>query len=263
VAGCPQTWDVISAHFPRLQSLQAFFTTDLLMNSLWTSLTRFYNSSIGKKIIVALTGVAMLLFLAGHLLGNLLVFKGPDAINAYAKWLHGLGGALLMARLGLLAAVVLHVVATIQLVKQNRAARPVAYGCPATRRATKASRTMILSGLVILSFVIFHLMHYTWGVRNNYYDPGNMRYHLPSGDHNVYNMLVDGFNWVPASIFYLISIGLLCMHLSHGFSSAFQTLGLTTRGTRSFLDLAGKVYAVGIFVGYASIPLAILFGKIH
>lgn len=233
------------------------------MKSLWTSVTRFYNSSIGKKIVVALTGVAMLLFLAGHLLGNLLVFKGPDAINAYAKWLHGLGNALWVARLGLIGSLVLHVVATIQLVRQNRAARPVAYGCPATRRATKASRTMILSGLVILSFVIYHLMHYTWGVLNNYYDPNNARYHLASGDHNVYNMVVDGFRWAPAAIFYVISIGLLSMHLSHGFSSAFQTLGLTTPRTRIALDLAGKAYAALIFVGYVSIPLAILFGFVR
>jgi succinate dehydrogenase / fumarate reductase cytochrome b subunit len=232
------------------------------MNSLLTSLTRFYKSSIGKKIIVALTGVAMLLFLAGHLLGNLLVFKGPDAINSYAKWLHSLGGALWVARLGLLGALVLHVVATIHLVQQNRAARPVAYGCPATRRASGASRTMALSGLVVLSFVLYHLMHYTWGVLNNYYDPTNLRYHLPTGDHNVYNMIVDGFRWIPASLFYIVSISLLSLHLSHGFSSAFQTLGLTTPGTRSALDLAGKAYAVLIWLGYLSIPVAIMLGLV-
>jgi succinate dehydrogenase / fumarate reductase cytochrome b subunit len=232
------------------------------MNSLWTSITRFYNSSIGKKIIVALTGLAMLLFLAGHLLGNLLVFKGADALNTYAKWLHDLGNVLWVARIGLLVSLVLHVVATIQLVRQNRAARPVAYGCPATRRASKASRTMIISGLVILAFVLYHLSHYTWGVRNHYYDGTNPRY-LWNGSHHVYNMVVDGFNWLPASIFYLVAIGLLCMHLSHGFSSVFQTLGLTTPRTRTALDLAGKAYAIGIFLGYASIPLAILTGLVH
>ncbi len=229
------------------------------MNSLWSSVLRFYNSSIGKKIIVALTGVAMLGFLAGHLLGNLLVFKGPEALNSYAKWLHSLGGILVLARVGLLVAVVLHVVATIQLVRMNRAARPVAYGCPATRRATGASRSMILSGLVILSFVIYHLMHYTWGVLNGYYDPQNGRY-FQHGEHNVYNMVVDGFHWVPAALFYMVSIGLLSLHLSHGFSSAFQTLGLTTPRTRVALDWAGKAYAVGIFLGYISIPLSILVG---
>lgn len=249
-----------SVDFPRLQNWQPFFSGSLLMNSLLTSVTRFYSSSIGKKIIVALTGVVMLLFLAGHLLGNLLVFKGPDAINAYGKMLHSLGSALYVIRFGLLAAFVLHIVATIHLVQQNRAARPVTYGCPATRRASGASRTMALSGLVVLSFVIYHLMHYTWGVLNNYYDPTNLRYHLPNGEHNIYNMVVDGFRWVPASLFYIVSISLLSLHLSHGFSSAFQTLGLTTPGTRSFLDLVGKAYAIGIWLGYLSIPVAVLFG---
>jgi succinate dehydrogenase / fumarate reductase cytochrome b subunit len=229
------------------------------MNSLLTTVAAFYNSSIGKKIIVALTGVAMLLFLAGHLAGNLLVFKGPEAINSYAKWLHSLGSLLWVARIGLLVALVLHVVATIQLVRANKAARPVPYGCDSTRRASKASRTMIVSGLVILSFVIYHLMHYTWGVLNGYYDPANPRY-FTNGEHNVYNMVIDGFSWAPASVFYIVSMGLLCLHLSHGFSSALQTLGLTSPRTRVAIDLGGKAYALIIFVGNVSIPLAIMLG---
>lgn len=230
------------------------------MNSLLTSVTAFYRSSIGKKIIVAATGVAMLLFLAGHLVGNLLVFKGPEALNSYAKWLHSLGGLLWVARIGLLVAIVLHVVATIQLVRANRAARPVAYGCDSTRRASKASRTMIVSGLIILLFVVYHLMHFTWGTLNGYYDSSNARYFLPNGDHNVYNMVIDGFKWIPASLFYIVAMGLLCLHLSHGFSSSLQTLGVTTPRTRTAIDLAGKGYALFIFLGNISIPLAIMVG---
>lgn len=233
------------------------------MNSPLLSVAAFYRSSIGKKIIVALTGLALLLFLAGHLMGNLLVFKGPAAINNYAKWLHSMGGLLWIARIGLLVCVVLHVVATVQLVRANRAARPEAYGSSATRRASRASRTMILSGLVILCFVIYHLMHYTWGTMNGYRDVTNTRYFLPGGDHNVYQMVVDGFNWIPASIFYIFSMGLLCLHLSHGFSSAFQTLGITTPGTRQTIDLLGKLYALFIFLGNISIPLAILTGIVR
>lgn len=249
--------------FTHLHYSSASLSVSLNMNSPLRSLAAFYRSSIGKKIIVALTGLALLLFLAGHLMGNLLVFKGPAAINSYAKWLHSMGGLLWVARIGLLICVVLHVVATVQLVRANRAARPEAYGSNATRRASRASRTMILSGLVILCFVIYHLMHYTLGITNGYRDVTNTRYFLPNGDHNVYQMVVDGFNWIPASIFYIFSMGLLCLHLSHGCSSAFQTLGITTPGTRQTIDLLGKLYALFIFLGNISIPLAILTGIVQ
>jgi succinate dehydrogenase / fumarate reductase, cytochrome b subunit len=229
------------------------------MKSLIQSVLAFYQSSIGKKFIVAVTGVALLLFLAGHLLGNLLIFRGPEAINSYAKWLHSLGGLLWVARIGLLVCVVLHVVATIQLVRANRAARPVEYGCQKTRRASKASRSMIWSGSIVLAFVIYHLMHFTLGVRNGFHDPTNARY-FTDGVHNVYNMVVDGFNWVPAALFYIFAMALLCLHLSHGFSSAFQTLGLTTPRTRTAIDLGGKAYAVALFLGNISIPISVLMG---
>ncbi len=228
-----------------------------------SALAAFYRSSIGKKIIVALTGVALMGFLVGHLSGNLLLFRGPEAINGYAHWLHSLGTLLWVARLGLLCCLVAHVVITIQLVRANKAARPEVYGLPATRRATLASRTMIWSGLIILSFLIYHLMHFTLGVANGYYDPQNARYTLPNGDHHVFNMVVDGFRWWPASLFYILSMGLLCSHLSHGFSSVFQTLGLTTNKTRRLIQLAGITFATLIFVGNISIPIAVLcgFGK--
>lgn len=233
------------------------------MNPLLTSVTAFYRSSIGKKIVVALTGLAMMGFLVGHLTGNLLVFKGPDAINGYAHWLHTLGWLLWAARLGLLAAVVVHIVATVQLTLQNKAARPEPYGFQATRRASKSSRLMIWSGLTILCFLIYHLMHFTWGISNSYYEPGNPRYSLATGDHNVYNMVIDGFRWIPASLFYILSMGLLCSHLGHGFSSVFQTLGLTTPKTRSTIDLAGNAFAGFIFLGNISIPLAVMFHIIN
>ncbi len=232
------------------------------MNAVLTLSASFYRSSVGKKAVVAATGIAMLLFLAGHLVGNLLIFsgKGPEAINQYARWLHSLGSLLWVARIGLLVCLVAHVVATVQLVKLNRKARPEQYGFNATRQATIASRTMIWSGLIILSFIVYHLLHFTFGVANGYYDPSNTRYHLPDGGHNVYNMVVDGFRWAPAALFYLLSMGLLCMHLSHGFASVFQTLGLTTPKVRPVINLAGKAYALFIFVGNAAIVLSILLG---
>lgn len=232
------------------------------MNAVLTLSASFYRSSVGKKAVVAATGIAMLLFLAGHLAGNLLIFsgKGPEAINQYAQWLHSLGSLLWVARIGLLVCLVAHVVATVQLVKLNRKARPEPYGFTATRQATIASRSMIWSGLIILSFIVYHLLHFTFGVANGYYDPSNTRYHLPDGGHNVYNMVVDGFRWAPAALFYLLSMGLLCMHLSHGFASVFQTLGLTTPKLRPVINLVGKAYALFIFVGNAAIVLSILLG---
>ena len=224
------------------------------------SLLRFCRSSIGRKIIVALTGAVMVLFLIGHLLGNLLLFAGPDAINAYAKKLHDLGPLLWIARLGLLAAVVLHIVATVQLTIANRAARPQAYGVDATRAATKSSRTMIWSGLTILAFLIYHLAHYTWGVANGYYDKANPRYWLADDSHNVYQMIVDGFNWVPASLFYIVAMALLFRHLGHGVASMFQTLGLTTQKSRPLIECAGHALALALFAGNCLMPIAVLAG---
>jgi len=224
------------------------------------SIVRFYQSSIGRKIIVALTGIALVGFVIVHMAGNLLVFAGPDALNAYAKKLADLGPLLWVMRLGLLAAVVLHIVATVHLTITNRAARPQPYGVDATRTATKASRTMIWSGLTILVFVVYHLMHYTWGVANDYYNPKNTRYFGPSGDHNVYNMVVDGFSWVPASLFYLVAMALLFSHLGHGVASIFQTLGLTTPKSRPVIECAGKLLAFVLFAGNSLMPLAVMFG---
>ena len=224
------------------------------------SIVRFYQSSIGRKILVAITGLALVGFVVVHMLGNLLVFAGSDVLNAYAKKLADLGPLLWVMRLGLLAAVVIHIVATVQITIANRASRPRPYGVDATRAATKAGRTMIWSGLTILVFLIYHLMHYTWGVANDYYNPENTRYFLPSGDHNVYNMVVDGFSWVPASLFYIVAMGLLFSHLGHGVASIFQTLGITTPKSRPIIEGAGKMLAFALFAGNSLMPLAVMFG---
>jgi succinate dehydrogenase / fumarate reductase, cytochrome b subunit len=224
------------------------------------SILRLYQSSIGKKIIVALTGAAMMGFLMAHLLGNLLIFAGPDAINSYGKKLHDLGPLLYVARFGLLATVVIHIVATIQLVRMNRAARPQKYAVDTVRQASKSSRIMIWSGLTILAFILYHLAHFTWALSNDYRNPAFTRYWLPDGSHNIYTMVIDGFRVWYVSAFYIIAMFLLCSHLSHGFSSVFQTLGLATTRTRQPINIAGNLFAWGLFLGNISIPLAILFG---
>ena len=233
------------------------------MSAVFDSLSRFYHSSIGKKILVALTGAALLIFVLGHMIGNLLVFVGPEAINEYGHMLQTAlhGGGVWIARLGLLAAVGIHVVATIQLTRQNRAARIDAYGKVTPQVSSKSSRTMIWSGLTILAFIVYHLLHFTMRVGNQYNNPSLYNYgHDQHGHpvHNVYKMVIDGFSWAPAAIFYVIAMLLLSSHLSHGFSSLFQTLGLSTHRTEPLFKKLGHAFALLILVGNCSIPIAIL-----
>lgn len=231
------------------------------MSAVIDSLSRFYSSSIGKKILVALTGLALVLFILGHMIGNLLVFAGPEAINEYGHMLqtslHGAG--VWIARLGLLAAVVVHIVATIQLTIANKAARKDAYGKQRFQVSSGSSRTMIWSGLTILAFIIYHLLHFTVRAGNEYNNPALYSYDLHGHQvHNVYKMVIDGFSWWPASVFYIIAMVLLCSHLRHGVASIFQTLGLATHRTWPLFQTFGNAFALLILVGNCSIPLAIL-----
>jgi len=216
------------------------------------SLRSFWNSSIGKKYIVAITGLMFIGFLVAHLAGNLLIFKGKEDFDHYAEFLHhlGHGSVIWIARFTLLGALVAHVVATICLTRQNRAARQP-YAHEQSLRASKSSKIMILSGLTVLAFIIFHILHYTVRVNS----------HLAElAAESPYEMVIAGFqNW-GSVIFYAISMTLLCSHLSHGFSSAFQTLGIRSEKTRDLLEYAGKAYSLLILVGFLSIPFAIVFG---
>jgi succinate dehydrogenase / fumarate reductase, cytochrome b subunit len=218
---------------------------------------RFYSSSVGKKLLVALSGAALLLFLLGHLVGNLLIYMGQEVLNSYAEFLHhslhGMG--VWIARVGLLSAFVVHIVATIHLVMQNRAAREKRYQFETTAKASKASRTMIISGTIILSFVIFHLLHFTI-LPNDLVDSTTSDHLRP----DVYAMVVQGFSNIFISLFYIVSMAFLCFHLSHGFASVFQTLGLRTDKTGELIQWAGWGYAALIFFGNISIPIAILLG---
>ena len=232
------------------------------MNALTRAVLSFWDSSIGKKILVAVTGVALLLFLPGHLIGNLLLFAGKDAINEYALWLHelGHGGAVWIARIGLLAVLVVHIWLTIQLTVRNRAVSQK-YSRPATTKASRSSRMMIWSGLTILAFIVYHISHFTVRIGNDY-NGSTYLTSLPGHDgsvHNVHQMIIDGFSHVGNTLFYIIAITLLCSHLSHGFSSVFQTLGLRSRKSDTLIMRAGWAYALLIWVGFLSIPVAVLF----
>lgn len=234
------------------------------MKALTRTICSFWQSTIGKKILVALTGIIFLLFLVGHLAGNLLVFLGPDAINEYGVFLHDLGHgfAVWIARAGLLAALAVHVVLTVQLSAANHKAKP-AYAYPNTVQTSRSARIMIWSGLTILAFLVYHLLHFTVRVGNEY-DGESYLTTLPMHEgevHNVYKMMIDGFSWAPAAIFYLIGLTLLCSHLSHGVASVFQTLGVRSEKTRGLIKKLGWAYAIFIYLGFSSIPIAIwIFG---
>ena len=229
------------------------------MSSLISALPTFYHSSIGKKFLVALTGGFLVLFVLGHMIGNLLVFVGPEAINEYGHMLQTAGHGLLVwvARLFIFGAIGVHAWATISLTKANRAARVQRYGFEATQVASKSSRVMILSGLTILAFFIYHILHFTVHAGNDY----GTYMTTVNGEqvHDVYRMVITGFSWLPASVFYIIAMALLCSHLSHGVSSMFQTLGLNTEKTAPFYQKVGWAYALLILAGNCSIPIAICF----
>jgi succinate dehydrogenase cytochrome b subunit len=220
---------------------------------------RFYQSSIGKKWVVALTALPLVGYVVGHMLGNLQIFIGPAQINAYAEFLHSHEIALWFIRAFLIAAFALHITATIQLTIQNRRARPERYAFKSERATTFASRTMIVSGLILLCFVIFHLLHFTTRSTDSRFKPiadGGMLH----GEFDVYTMVILGFRNPLASGFYVVGMFLLCMHLSHGAQSFLQTLGLNNKRLLSTLLIASRVFGWAIFAGYTVIPAAVLIG---
>ena len=222
-----------------------------------------FQSSIGKKLLMGATGAALVLFVIGHLVGNLQIFLPKEHINAYAHLLHANAGLLWCVRLGLLAVIGVHVWAAITLRAENQAARPSAYtGGQGPYAASWASRNMFMTGLVIAAFVIYHLLHYTAQITAANLTGTDFGTLLvtsgpQAGFKDVHRMLVIGFSQPIVSLFCLIAVGLLCLHLSHGASSMFQSLGLQEGAWRRRLDTAARGLALLLFAGYASIPLAV------
>ncbi len=222
-------------------------------------LTKLWRSSIGKKWLVAFTGLALLGFVLAHLLGNLQMFSGAEKINAYAEFLKANEKPLWLARIGLIVCFVTHIVATLSLVRMNRAARPDAYALKRSVQAKISTRSMALSGLTVLCFVVFHLAHYTLRLTDSRFKVEAEGGLLKSA-HDVYNMVIMGFQNPLISSFYILSVGLLSLHLSHGISSVFQTLGLETKRSSIWMPKAAALIALLLFAGYASIPAAVLSG---
>ncbi len=223
--------------------------------------TNLFLSSVGKKYLMAATGFILFLFVLGHLAGNLQIFLGPEAINRYGHFLQSNIEVLWPARIALLLMVGVHLWAAATLTVENWAARPQGYARYVSVGSTWASRHMLMSGLIILVFVIYHILHYTSEVKAvNLTGRGFVGLMDSEKRHDVFRMMVLGFSngWV--SGFYILGIGLLCLHLSHGASSMLQSLGWRSEAYRRCLDNLARGVAVLVFAGYISIPVAILLG---
>ncbi|MBL7975528.1 MAG: succinate dehydrogenase cytochrome b subunit [Candidatus Kapabacteria bacterium] len=222
------------------------------------SIRTYLQSTIMSKVIMALSGLAVIGFLLAHLAGNLLVFGGPEAINKYGQGLRDLGGLLWVLRGGIVVAFIAHIFTSIQLKQRNASARKVSYANTQPVNSTFASRTMLISGLSILIYLLFHLSHFTWGMVNP--KSFNGSYILQDGRivHDVYAMVVADFQNPIISIVYIVAVTLVMFHTTHAFSSAFQTLGINHPSYNGLIKKAGLGIAILFWIGYVSIPVAIL-----
>jgi succinate dehydrogenase / fumarate reductase cytochrome b subunit len=221
------------------------------------NLARIYRTSIGAKAVMAITGALLFLFLIGHLAGNLLVFKGQDALNSYAQGLQNLGPGLWIIRLGLLAVFVLHVGTAMRLHHGNSEARPVGYYHEDTVQATWASRYRMLTGMVVLTFVIYHLLHFTF----HQFAPRHVGLD-DKGRKDVYGMVIAGFSNSAITISYLVAHVFLLLHLLHGISSVFQTLGWNNDTINPLAKKGLPALAVLVVFGKMSIALSIWLGMV-
>lgn len=235
-----------------------------------------FSSSIGRKFLMAVTGLVLVGFVTGHLVGNLQIFMPPDQINGYAHFLQGLGPALWGIRLFLLACVVIHIWAAVVLTLESKAARgPEAYGVKKWLKASLASRYMRMSGVVVLAFLIYHLAHFTIGIPGDANYKGALEHVVLENDvrefgiplasagtevHDVYSMIYLGFANPLVSLFYIVAVGLLTVHLWHGADSLFQTLGWRNAKWSEGLRRLVAIFCIAYFIGNLAIPGLILTG---
>ncbi len=222
-------------------------------------LQKYTGTSIGRKLLVALSSIGLILFLIIHLSGNLLIFAGPEAFNTYAHTLHSFPKLLWMARISILIIFITHWGIGLYLRMENKRARPNQYRYQNTIQASVASRTMALTGLIMLSYIVYHILHFTLGkVHSQYF---NTKDELLR--HDVYSMVVFSFQQPLIVVTYLISLFLTMVHLSHGIPSLFQTVGLLNSNYHRLINILGKAFAILLFSGYASIPISVFIGFIH
>lgn len=218
----------------------------------------YVRSSVGAKQVMALTGLGLLLFAIVHMVGHFGMFGGRDAYNAYAHFLQSLGALKWAARAGLVLLVVVHIATAIALVRANSAARPRKYAVFRTVRTSFFARTMALTGLVILAFIVYHLAHFTLG----FVQPDSFHQLDDKGRYDAYSMFVIGFQNTAILISYLVAVTLLSFHLAHGASSWLQSLGWKHPKYDPILDKLGPVLGLVLALGYAAPPLAVAFNLI-
>ncbi len=221
-----------------------------------------WDTVIGKKIVMAVTGIVLIGFVIGHVIGNLKIFIGPETINAYSRFLREVGqpeleyGQLLwIIRIVLLLCVTLHITAALQLSRMSLAARPVGYTEKKNIESTFSSLMMRWGGVLLLVFIIFHLLHLTAGKVG--FDPGQF-HHL-----EVYQNVVAAFHHLPVAIFYIVAMFALCLHLDHGIWSMLQTLGFSHRSNAKGLRAISRVIALVVFAGFVSVPVSVVAGWIR
>lgn len=215
---------------------------------------QLFSSSVGRKILMAVTGILMVLFVVVHLLGNSSIFI-PGGINAYAEHLHALPPLVWIFRLCMLTFLVVHVIYGIQLTLENSSANPQGYAVKKYLQATFSGDNMIWTGVLLLVFIIGHILHFTARVT-----PDIVSQTLSDGGFDVFTMVVSSFSHPIVSLLYVAAMIVLFLHLKHGIQSFFQTMGWNNDRTRPVIIKAGVVVAVIFLLGYSSIPLSILTG---
>ena len=219
----------------------------------------WYQTSLGKKYIMAATGLGMVGFVIVHLIGNLSIYAGPAAINTYAEKLHQLVPLVWSFRLVMAILLLTHICTGTLLYLENRKARPVSYACRKNVRTSLPAETMIWSGLLLAVFIIYHLLHFTLRVTNP--DISNLL--DPLGRPNVFAMVALSFAKASISLAYVSAMIVLLLHLYHGIQSLFQSLGLNNGKTLPVIEKSGRAAACVLLAGYASIPVAFLFGTLN
>ena len=221
-------------------------------------LLRLLRTSIGKKLVMALTGLILVGFVVGHMIGNLKVFQGADSLNGYAAWLQG-NPLLWGIRLFMLAFFAVHILTALRLVLGNRAARPRAYAVRTSLQTNLAARTMALSGVLVLAFVIYHLLHLTVGV----VQPETAGLIDSTGRPDIYSRVVLAFTnpWIAG--LYGAGVLLVGVHLQHAISSLVRTLGFSHEGYHQAIDYAGTALALLVVAGFLAIPVAVQLGLVR
>jgi len=214
----------------------------------------FAQSTVGRKVIMAVTGLVLVGFVLGHMAGNLLVFKGPEALNGWGAFLKSSALVLWTVRLGLLAAVGLHVWAALTLIRLNQVSRPVAYAKRVPQASTRSARLMRFGGILLLVFIVFHLLHFTTGTIH----PGYTFSHT-----DVYGNVVSSFQVPWVALFYIVAMVALLAHLTHGIWSFFQTMGWSHPRYNPARRVVATVVALIVSLGFIAIPSAILGGMLR